>query len=471
MVRAWERGKPATMFVVLLAVVLAEVHGGTPPPYKEYYMQQTVDHFNYQNQDVFGERYLLVDQYFKGTGPLFFYTGNEGAIEGFYDNSGFVFELASDFNALVVFAEHRYYGKSLPYGQSTFEPKNMGYLSVAQALADYSVLIANLRSQYDISRVIAFGGSYGGMLSAWFRFKYPNAVDGALAASAPIFIVDNLVDPTAFFGVVTQDYESVDARCPVYVRNAFSQILSLAQQGASGLQTITKQFLLCDELTADKVNHLIGWVRNSFTSLAMVDYPYAASFLAPLPAYPVNVSCNYLLSEPNPLRGLALAAGLFYNGTGGTLKCFNITDEFIECADPTGCGLGPDSLSWDYQACTELTLPCSTNNITDMFPPTVFDPSAYCKAKWGVEVRPGWTKAELWGKDILSASNIIFSNGNLDPWHIGGVVTNLTDTLRAVYIQGGAHHLDLRFSTSDDPQSVTFAREQERDIISMWLTQ
>ena len=58
-----------------------------------------------------------------------------------------------------------------------------------------------------------------------------------------------------------------------------------------------------------QVNHLIGWVRNSFTSLAMVDYPYAASFLAPLPAFPVNVSCNLLLSEPNVLRGLALAAG------------------------------------------------------------------------------------------------------------------------------------------------------------------
>ena len=58
----------------------------------------------------------------------------------------------------IICSVQRYYGKSLPYGQSTFEPKNMGYLSVAQALADYSVLIANLRSQYDISRVIAFGG-------------------------------------------------------------------------------------------------------------------------------------------------------------------------------------------------------------------------------------------------------------------------------------------------------------------------
>ena len=42
------------------------------------------------------------------------------------------------------------------------------------------------------------------MLSAWFRFKYPNSVDGALAASAPIYIVANLTSPYAFFGLVTQ---------------------------------------------------------------------------------------------------------------------------------------------------------------------------------------------------------------------------------------------------------------------------
>ena len=41
-----------------------------------------------------------------GSGPLFFYTGNEGAIEGFYENTGFLFELAQNFSALIVFAEH-----------------------------------------------------------------------------------------------------------------------------------------------------------------------------------------------------------------------------------------------------------------------------------------------------------------------------------------------------------------------------
>lgn len=41
------------------------------------------------------------------SGPIFLYTGNEGDIETFAQNTGLMWDLAPHFKALVAFAEHR----------------------------------------------------------------------------------------------------------------------------------------------------------------------------------------------------------------------------------------------------------------------------------------------------------------------------------------------------------------------------
>lgn len=62
------------------------------------------------------------------------------------------------------------------------------------------------------------------------------------------------------------------------------------------------------------------------------------------------MACEKALKADNALTGLAEAAGVFYNATA--LPCFDIFTQYVECADPTGCGLGNDNLAWDYQVTT-----------------------------------------------------------------------------------------------------------------------
>jgi hypothetical protein len=73
------------------------------------------------------------------------------------------------------------------------------------------------------------------------------------------------------------------------------------------------------------------------------------------------------------------------------------------------------------------------------------------------------------GKHIQTASNIVFSNGMLDPWSAAGVLQSLTDSVVAVQLPTGGHHLDLFFPTADDPPEAIHARQIEEMHIRKWI--
>jgi lysosomal Pro-X carboxypeptidase len=65
-------------------------------------------------------------------------------------------------------------------------------------------------------------------------------------------------------------------------------------------------------------------------------------------------------------------------------------------------------------------------------------------------------------RDFADLSNIIFSNGQLDPWNAGGVNTQVSPDVTIIYIEQAAHHLDLRLpNATADPASVVAARQLE----------
>lgn len=448
------------------------------------HFNQTLDHFDFAHQRTFQQRYFTYSKYWSPGGPIFFYCGNEANVELYVNATGLMWENAQSFGAMLVFVEHRYYGETLPFGAKSFSPSNLQWLTMEQALADYQHLIHTLKhSLWDSpdSPVIAFGGSYGGMLAAWLRMKYPSAVNGAIAGSAPVLAFQGLPSSYKAWGsgesywqVVTRDATAeagAASRCADNIRRVWPLLFSLAKTPEGRLQ-LTESFKLCKPLASEADAMRLALMHlNAFDTMAMGNFPYPSNYLVfqqtqnpdiELPAYPVREACKHLegpLKDTSALfEGMADASGVFYNVTG--LTCYDLP------VDPDFDGI------WDYQWCTEM-LPQETyftrDGVHDMFWPSPMNMSAinaHCRDTLGVVPRSTWIGEEFGG--ITGASNIVFSNGLYDPWSSGGVLKS-SKNVTAVIIDGGAHHLDLMFSNPQDPLSVKEARRAELAHVKAWI--
>ncbi|KAK7233829.1 dipeptidyl-peptidase [Aureococcus anophagefferens] len=359
-----------------------------------------------------------------GTAPaaLLMYFGNEGAIEDFYGNSGgLMFELAPKLNASVAFLEHRYYGSSLPFGNASYGSDELAFLTVEQALADMALVLATSSEILGAADgpAVLFGGSYGGMLAAWFMLKYPHLAAGAVAASAPVDLYPGEGKERPFFDAGLEVYGTYgSAACEADLRAALAA-LAAAAKTAAGRDALARSFRTCEPLPDPVDGDRLAPYANgrALSTLAMLDYPYASAFVAPMPA---NPACTELPLEPLTSDGF----GFFV----------------------------PQS-------------------------PALAEVEAACvRDRFGVAPRPDWLRQSFGDGAQLAASlrNVVFTDGDKDPWRVGGVPGDARALSRDgsvvhVLIADAAHHQDLFASDPADSPGVVAARVLEFEHVSRWV--
>ena len=104
---------------------------------------------------------------------------------------------------------------------------------------------------------------------------------------------------------------------------------------------------------------------------------------------------------------------------------------------------------WGIESCTTEVHPIESNNVTDFYPPSSHpfneqDRLFGCRGSYGSDLSiDGYAMPRSFGqidqaRMAASASRIIFSSGQYDPWSSMSVNRSLSPTLPFVYIQGGA---------------------------------
>ena len=152
--------------------------------------QQNIDHSGQLSGQTFDQRYWVDSSSappasLAKTAPVIFHICGEGDVDDSYFLHDNAIEWAKALGAHLVYLEHRYYGKSIPF--SDFSAEHMKYLTLDNEIEDLATFQKWISStQGWTGKWVTVGGSYSGTISAIYRYVHPELVSGALASSAPM---------------------------------------------------------------------------------------------------------------------------------------------------------------------------------------------------------------------------------------------------------------------------------------------
>lgn len=448
---------------------------GKPDSVSELFITQPLDHFDRLSQEngkTFEQRLFVNEQFYEAQkGPVFLFIQGEGTLDSKIAKEGFHAELAKSVGALIVAAEHRFYGASI--NDDGLKLDSLRHLSSQQALADLAEVHSFISLKYNLTRDhpwVCFGGSYSGALSAWFRIKYPHLVIGALASSAPVQALTNF---EGYNDVVAASLESSivggNEECMTQIQQAFIQIDDLLKLGNHTL--LEGYFKSCDPVT-DPLDRL------TFVSNLASIVQGVVQYNNELPGLNIDGICGIMEVSSDPLRNFAALNQEFMKTMN--LSCVNNSyAESVRMVSNTTVDRkaeGPGMRQWIWQTCTQFgyyqtcddKTNCPFSRLMDLPSQTKLCSDFFSISPEEIPKFVSFTN-EYYGGDQPRGSKIIFSNGSIDPWHKLGVLTDLSDTEHAVFIEGTAHCNDLGSTKPKDPPALTAARKKISTIITGWL--
>jgi len=166
------------------------------------------------------------------------------------------------------------------------------------------------------------------------------------------------------------------------------------------------------------------------------------------------------------IEALQRGANVFYNYTGEK-ECLDVTADQSEGLDDSG---------WTIQTCIDMPMPMGDDPAQSCFSWENWwkqGHTDFCKKEYNLTPQYDFALDFFGGRDVnldwSHYSNIIFSNGDLDPWHAGGVTEDVMPNNPIIWIEKSGHHLDLRLPNVLDPPAVTAARAQEEKWLKTWI--
>ncbi|XP_015746357.2 thymus-specific serine protease [Python bivittatus] len=432
---------------------------------------QPLDHFDWQHRRTFNQQFWINEQYWKrSTGPVFLYIGGESALSPFSVVVGHHVELAEKHGALLVALEHRFYGSSLNH--DGLQDQNLLFLSSQQALSDLVAFHHFITQKYNLAANhtwICFGGSYPGSLAAWLRLKFPHLVFAAVASSAP---VRAQLDFTGYNKVVAASLSNPvvggSNECLQMVREAFSAVDSLVR--ARRLAKLAVDFRSCRPLEGDRdCQDLVGNLADIF--MGAVQYNNEGVQWAN-----VHSLCNMMTnsSTGSPYQRLVAVNLVFLPSLG--LQCIDASHkDVLEELRSTSIATSDGMRQWYFQTCTEFGYyptcedqACPFSRLMNLTFQLDICTEVFNISSHNVGEAVSFTN-DYYGADHPKASQVLFVNGDIDPWHALSVLKNESISEPAILINGAAHCANMLPSNPMDPLPLVQARQQIAFWVGKWL--